>query len=215
MYVFPDAMLASCWPTFGLLVHACINGAIAHGRPDGALSTSETAGHKYPLVPKTLIHWLVSLLSVTMVLFECGASQLLEPEAKQHKTGAAPPAEPTEGHVDVNSIVNLKLVEAQYAVRGPITDRAVEIEKQLASGKHDFSFQKVLYCNIGNPQSLGQAPISYLRRLMALCECPDVRHHHELPSALNAQTGASKCSVQVLLQVVCAFCTLPRLAGAS
>ena len=86
-----------------------------------------------------------------MVLFERPGSQLLEPEAKQLKTDAAPPAEPAARDMDVNSIVNSKLVEAQYAVRGPITDRAVEIEKQLASGKHDFSFQKVLYCNIGKP----------------------------------------------------------------
>ena len=121
-----------------------------------------------------------------MVLFEERA-QLLEPEAKQQKTDAALLVEPAGRHVDVNSIVNSKLVEAQYAVRGPITDRAVEIEKQLASGKHEFNFQKVLYCNIGNPQSLGQAPIAYLRRLLALCECPDVRHHHELANTLTTQ----------------------------
>lgn len=29
-------------------------------------------------------------------------------------------------------------------------------------------------CNIGNPQQLGQKPITYIRQLAALCEYPDL-----------------------------------------
>lgn len=71
--------------------------------------------------------------------------------------------------------VNPKLVEAEYAVRGAITERAAEIEKAVSSGKHNYSFDKVLYCNIGNPQQLNQRPISYPRQLVACCEYPEVR----------------------------------------
>lgn len=55
------------------------------------------------------------------------------------------------------------VIEAEYAVRGPIVARAAELEKQ---GK------EIIYCNIGNPQSLGQKPITYQRQLLALCEYP-------------------------------------------
>ena len=71
--------------------------------------------------------------------------------------------------------INPKVVEAEYAVRGAITQRAAEIEKELASGKGSYEFDKVLYCNIGNPQSLNQKPISYPRQLLACCEYPEVR----------------------------------------
>ena len=57
------------------------------------------------------------------------------------------------------------VLDTEYAVRGPIVARAQELEKQ---GK------EIIYCNIGNPQSLGQKPITYQRQLLALCEYPDL-----------------------------------------
>lgn len=53
--------------------------------------------------------------------------------------------------------------ETQYAVRGAIVARAAELERQG---------RRIIYCNIGNPQSLGQAPLTALRQLLALCEWP-------------------------------------------
>jgi aspartate/methionine/tyrosine aminotransferase len=55
------------------------------------------------------------------------------------------------------------VLATEYAVRGAIVARAQELEKQ---GK------EIIYCNIGNPQSLGQKPITYLRQILALCEYP-------------------------------------------
>lgn len=49
------------------------------------------------------------------------------------------------------------------AVRGLIVARAQELEKQ---GK------EIIYCNIGNPQSLGQRPLTGLRQILALSEYP-------------------------------------------
>jgi aspartate/methionine/tyrosine aminotransferase len=59
--------------------------------------------------------------------------------------------------------LSLTVLETQYAVRGPIVARAAELEK---AGK------RVLYGNIGNPQALGQKPLSYIRQILALCEYP-------------------------------------------
>jgi aspartate/methionine/tyrosine aminotransferase len=57
------------------------------------------------------------------------------------------------------------VLATQYAVRGPIVARAQELER---------SGRKIIYCNIGNPQSLGQKPLSYLRQVLALAECPEL-----------------------------------------
>jgi aspartate/methionine/tyrosine aminotransferase len=55
--------------------------------------------------------------------------------------------------------------DAAYAVRGPIVARAQELERQG---------RKIIYCNIGNPQSLGQRPITWVRQVLALAEYPEL-----------------------------------------
>ncbi|MCX7027642.1 MAG: aminotransferase class I/II-fold pyridoxal phosphate-dependent enzyme [Spirochaetes bacterium] len=57
------------------------------------------------------------------------------------------------------------VLATQYAVRGPIVAKAQELER---------SGRKIIYCNIGNPQSLGQKPLSYMRQVLALAECPNL-----------------------------------------
>jgi aspartate/methionine/tyrosine aminotransferase len=59
--------------------------------------------------------------------------------------------------------LSLAVLETQYAVRGPIVARAAELEK---------AGRRILYGNIGNPQALGQKPLSYIRQVLALCEYP-------------------------------------------
>ncbi|MEW6510647.1 MAG: aminotransferase class I/II-fold pyridoxal phosphate-dependent enzyme [Bacteroidota bacterium] len=61
--------------------------------------------------------------------------------------------------------LNPRLIDAQYAVRGPIVQRAQELEEQG---------RKIIYCNIGNPQALKQRPLSYLRQLLSLVEYPEL-----------------------------------------
>ncbi|WP_306591589.1 aminotransferase class I/II-fold pyridoxal phosphate-dependent enzyme [Geothrix sp. 21YS21S-4] len=55
------------------------------------------------------------------------------------------------------------VLETEYAVRGPIVARAAELERQG---------REIVYCNIGNPQSLGQKALSWNRQILALCEYP-------------------------------------------
>lgn len=66
--------------------------------------------------------------------------------------------------------VNPKVVAAEYAVRGEIVRRAQAIQKDLEEGKKKYPFEKIVWCNIGNPQILGQKPITYFRQVLALCE---------------------------------------------
>lgn len=57
------------------------------------------------------------------------------------------------------------VLDTHYAVRGPIVARAQELER---------AGRKVIYCNIGNPQALGQKPLSYVRQVLALMEWPEL-----------------------------------------
>ncbi len=59
--------------------------------------------------------------------------------------------------------VNPNILQMEYAVRGPIPQRAAELEKQGRA---------IIPCHIGNPQALGQAPITYLRQVLGLVEEP-------------------------------------------
>ena len=61
--------------------------------------------------------------------------------------------------------LNPRLRSAEYAVRGPIVQRAQELEE---------IGRKVIYCNIGNPQALKQRPLSYVRQVISLLEYPDL-----------------------------------------
>ena len=63
------------------------------------------------------------------------------------------------------SDIGKAVLDTRYAVRGPIVARAQELER---AGK------EIIYCNIGNPQALGQKPLSYVRQVLALAEWPDL-----------------------------------------
>jgi len=76
------------------------------------------------------------------------------------------------------------VLETEYAVRGPIVARAQELEK---------AGRQIIYCNIGNPQALGQKPLSWTRRLLALCEYPGLA---ELaPAAFPADAVAASKAI--------------------
>lgn len=61
--------------------------------------------------------------------------------------------------------ISPKLLKAEYAVRGRITIRAQELERQG---------RKITYCNIGNPHTFNQKPLSYVREVLSLLEFPQL-----------------------------------------
>jgi aspartate/methionine/tyrosine aminotransferase len=66
--------------------------------------------------------------------------------------------------------LNPNLLNAQYAVRGPIVTRAQQLEEQG---------RKIIYCNIGNPQALKQKPLTYLRQILSFVEYPELLNKPE------------------------------------
>lgn len=61
--------------------------------------------------------------------------------------------------------INSSLINAEYAVRGKIVERAQYLESLG---------QKIIYCNIGNPHALGQKPLTYIRQTLSLLEYPEL-----------------------------------------
>ena len=86
--------------------------------------------------------------------------------------------------------VNPDIIEMEYAVRGPIPQRAAELRAQ---GK------QTIPCNIGNPQALGQRPITYYRQVLSLLEDPS-RIARERKLAAAAPSGIEPLSGYVLDQ---------------
>ena len=66
----------------------------------------------------------------------------------------------------------------EYAVRGTVVIAADRINDELKaeqtqSGTSKYKFQKIIYTNIGNPQSVGQKPLTWPRQVLALIDLPD------------------------------------------
>ena len=78
----------------------------------------------------------------------------------------------------VNNI-NPHLVQAEYAVRGQLAIRSEAYKKQLSEGRHDLPFTEIINANIGNPQQLGQKPITFFRQVLSFLENPGLLQHEE------------------------------------
>lgn len=63
--------------------------------------------------------------------------------------------------------MNTKVIQAQYAVRGEVLLKAQEMEQD------PLNKLKIVYCNIGNPQALGQKPLTFPRRVLSLLLNPE------------------------------------------
>ncbi|XP_078542679.1 alanine aminotransferase 2 isoform X3 [Lissotriton helveticus] len=68
----------------------------------------------------------------------------------------------------------------EYAVRGPIVIRAMELQKELEQGVKK-PFTEVIRANIGDAQAMGQKPITFLRQVTALCLYPELLNDNKFP----------------------------------
>lgn len=68
--------------------------------------------------------------------------------------------------------MNQNLKKMQYAVRGQIVVMATEMAEDLKKNPDKYPFDEVVYCNIGNPQQLGQKPLSFPSQVLSLLNHP-------------------------------------------
>lgn len=76
------------------------------------------------------------------------------------------------------------------------------VEQKIAQKQAPFS--SIIKCNLGNPQGVGQKPVTYLRQMVAGFACPDLIGKYVLPTdvelrvkhILNSCSGKSSGSYQ-------------------
>ncbi|SCV04371.1 LAMI_0H15588g1_1 [Lachancea mirantina] len=73
------------------------------------------------------------------------------------------------GLEDVNPLV----LDAKYAVRGPIPQRAEELKLQIEQKPGSLPFDRIINANIGNPQQLDQRPLTFYRQVLSLLQNPE------------------------------------------
>ena len=92
--------------------------------------------------------------------------------------------------------INPHVKAAQYAVRGELAIRAETYRAQLEKrgkrdsnakqnghtekGEKELPFDTVISANIGNPQQLGQKPITFFRQVAALLENPPLMEQEKV-----------------------------------
>ena len=81
--------------------------------------------------------------------------------------------------LNINNI-NPHVKSAQYAVRGELAVKSEQYRAQLRKGETGLPFDKVISANIGNPQQLGQKPITFFRQVLSLLENPLLLEHEDV-----------------------------------
>eukprot|EP00854_Cymbomonas_tetramitiformis_P016105 gene16105-19101_t len=88
--------------------------------------------------------------------------------------------------------------KAEYAVRGELLEIANEIQKELDAGtaSEKYNFTKIIKCNIGNPQAVGQQPLTFHRQLLSLIANPQLLQSSTMGN--NRQNSSSSVSSAIV-----------------
>lgn len=86
-----------------------------------------------------------------------------------------------------NVFENLRRME--YAVRGPLLLRALEIEKELQKGAKK-PFKEVIKANVGDAHAMGQQPITFLRQVLTLTVSPGLLNDPSYPEDAKERARA-------------------------
>jgi len=66
------------------------------------------------------------------------------------------------------------VVECEYAVRGAVLLKAEELQRKLADPAERLPFSRIVPCNIGNPQAVGQRPLKFHREVLSCLADPEL-----------------------------------------
>ncbi|KAI6180408.1 Alanine transaminase [Aphelenchoides besseyi] len=91
--------------------------------------------------------------------------------------------------------INPNVKTMEYAVRGPIVIRAVEMEKDLATNPSKYPFKNVIKANIGDAHAMGQQPITFIRQVLACVSLPQQMDQMNVPEDVkeHARTILEGC----------------------
>uniref|UniRef100_A0A7S1FNG6 EF-hand domain-containing protein n=1 Tax=Corethron hystrix TaxID=216773 RepID=A0A7S1FNG6_9STRA len=111
---------------------------------------------------KSFKRWLVA---ATKMSADTRNQRMMEYFEQHPATGdlCATDSEETETFTWNEETMSQSLRRMQYAVRGEVVMRADKLQSQG---------REILYTNIGNPHQVGQAPVTYYRQVLSLCDLP-------------------------------------------
>uniref|UniRef100_A0A4W6FAJ5 Alanine aminotransferase 1 n=1 Tax=Lates calcarifer TaxID=8187 RepID=A0A4W6FAJ5_LATCA len=115
-----------------------------------------------------------------MLLLYCMLTKSKLPTKEKHLMIKAVNGVSHRGKVLTLDSMNPNVKRVEYAVRGPIVQRAVQIEKELKEGVKK-PFTEVIKANIGDAHAMGQKPITFLRQVLALCSYPELLEDNMFP----------------------------------
>ncbi|CAH9138934.1 unnamed protein product [Cuscuta epithymum] len=95
--------------------------------------------------------------------------------------------------------INPNVLKFEYAVRGEISDLAQKLQEELEAKPGSYPFDEIIYCNIGNPQSFGQPPITFIREVLALCDRPPMLDMREAQGLFSVDS--KNRALQILDQI--------------
>ncbi|KAM3257578.1 hypothetical protein ACQJBY_049719 [Aegilops geniculata] len=86
--------------------------------------------------------------------------------------------------------INPKVKIFDYEPCGEIARHAERLEQEMEKSPGSRPFPEITYCNLGNPQALGQRPITFFREVLSLCDNPALLRRDETrmlfsPCAIN------------------------------
>ncbi|CAL4916471.1 unnamed protein product [Urochloa decumbens] len=90
----------------------------------------------------------------------------------------------------VDSLNPKVLALADHLGCDAITRRAECIQKEIETKPGSHPFDEILYCNLSNPQSMGQKPIKFFREVLALCDYPHLLEQSETNSLFSSDAIA-------------------------
>ncbi|XP_076245864.1 alanine aminotransferase 1 [Calliopsis andreniformis] len=96
------------------------------------------------------------------------------------------------GKVLTEDTVFTNLRKMEYAVRGPLLIRALEIEKELQKGAKK-PFKEVIKANVGDAHAMGQQPITFLRQVLTLSVSPQLLDDPSFPEDAKERAKTILC----------------------
>lgn len=125
-----------------------------------AFKMLDELAHSHEITMQEFKSWLVL---ATKFGTEKNSNFALDYNRHPHVGDREPQAEGDDYHTWNETTMSQSVRRMQYAVRGQVVMRADELHEDGTD---------ILFTNIGNPQAVGQSPITYYRQVMALCDLP-------------------------------------------
>ncbi|XP_054708940.1 alanine aminotransferase 2-like isoform X2 [Uloborus diversus] len=90
--------------------------------------------------------------------------------------------------------INQNLRHMEFPWPSPVVSRGNEIEKEIKAGKK-FPFDEVIHAHAGDPQGMGQKPITFFQQTVSLCINPALLQSDNFPSDVKqrAMTILKNC----------------------